>query len=176
MRTHSALWGPHLKWRARCLMGTSRRGNCHSARPTLGAAIQRSKIAPRPSRGQKSGVPRSYGGSPIPGRAGYPPSVVTDAHLGYSVMAYQHGANVFGSREGASRSLVRIEGTCARVNPEGGSGSAKCAKAGYCLYCARSTQIAAPTRYDVGAPVPGKARGFSLRIEHGPWAARYYVA
>ena len=50
------------------------------------------------------------------------------------------------------------------------------AKVRYCLCCARPTHIAVSARYEVGELSPQQARGISLRMEHGPWAARYYAA
>ena len=39
-----------------------------------------------------------------------------------------------------------------------------------------STHIAAPSRHVVGGFSPYTARGVSLLMEHGPWAARRYAA
>ena len=50
------------------------------------------------------------------------------------------------------------------------------AKARYCLFCARPTRIAVSARYEVGELSPQQARGISLWMEHGPWAARNYAA
>ena len=44
------------------------------------------------------------------GKVGWPPSVATDAHPGFSVMAYQSGAILFASREWDSHILVLIWG------------------------------------------------------------------
>ena len=48
-----------------------------------------------------------------PGQVGFPPSVATDAQLGYSVMAYESAEALFGRCEGDGRILARIIGTCA---------------------------------------------------------------
>ena len=50
------------------------------------------------------------------------------------------------------------------------------AKVGYFPRCSRPTHIAAPSRYVVGEFSPRKARGVSLSMEHGPWAARFFTA
>ena len=98
---------------------------------------------------------------------GYPSSFTADAQLGYSMMAYQSAASLFGSREGCSSFLVRLEGTCTRAHPGGGPN---------CPCCARPTHVAAPARYAVGELSKEKARGVFLRTERGPRAARRYAA
>ena len=49
-----------------------------------------------------------------PGQVGYPLSVAADAHLGFSVMAYQSAEVLFDRCEGVGHCLVRLAGTCAR--------------------------------------------------------------
>ena len=95
------------------------------------------------------------------GQMGYPPNVTTDARRGYSVVANQSGAILFGSREGDSRILVRIVGTCTRARPRGRGDLAHRATVGYCPCCTRPTQIAAPSRNGDGAFIPEQARGRS---------------
>ena len=68
-------------------------------------------------------------------------------------MAYQSAAILFGSREGASPVLVRLEGTCTIARPGGKTKLARRAKSGYRPCCARRTRlthIAVPNRYAVG--------------------------
>ena len=56
-----------------------------------------------------------------------------DAQPGYSVMAYQSAAIPFGSCEGDSSALVRLEGARTRAHPGGKTELAQRAKMGYCL-------------------------------------------
>ena len=53
------------------------------------------------------------------GQVGYPPSVATDALLGFSAMAYQSAELSFGRREGSGRYLARFEGTRTRAHGTG---------------------------------------------------------
>ena len=52
-------------------------------------------------------------------QGGFSPGVATDAQLGLSVVVHESAAILFGSREGGSRTPVRIEGTCARARGGG---------------------------------------------------------
>ena len=86
-----------------------------------------------------------------PGRVGYPPSVATDAQLGFSLMAYQPAEVFFGRFEGDGRSLARITGSRARAHQGGQNGDMiGRAKAGYCSCCTRPARIAAPPSYKAG--------------------------
>ena len=111
----------------------------------------------------KSGFLRS------PGQAGYPPSVAADAHLGFSVMAYQSAEVLFGRCLGQGSVPVRVAGSGARA-PQGSKKDdiTQRAKVGYCPRCARSSHVAAPPRYVVGEFYGHKARGIQLRMDHGP--------
>ena len=111
------------------------------------------------------GVPR------CPGQVGYPPSVATDAQLGFSVLAYQSAEILFDRCEGGGRILVRILGTCTRA-PQGGKKGdiTQRAEARYCPCCARPAHVAAPSRYSAH-----KAHGLQLRKDHGPWTVRYFA-
>ena len=100
------------------------------------------------------------------GKVGYPPSVATDAQLGFSAMAYQYAEVLFGQREGIP---VRFEGTCPRVRRAGKKAdNTQRAKVGFCACCARPTHIAVPARYVVGEFPSQRALGISLWMEHGP--------
>ena len=122
------------------------------------------------SRGNMDGLRRK-------GQAGLPPSVATDAQLGYSGAAYQSAELVFGQRAGGGRVLARPEGTRTRAHKAGESAAVtRRAKVGYCTCRNRPTHIAAPPRYVAGELPPLKARGASLWMEHGPWAAGFSTA
>ena len=99
---------------------------------------------------------------PAKGQVGYPPGVTADAQLGYSVMAYQNAAILFGLCEGDSSILVRLAGTCATAHPRGRAELTRRANVEDCPCCTRSTHIAVPTRYSVGEFPKEKARGVSL--------------
>ena len=112
-----------------------------------------------------------------PGQAGYPPSVATDALLGFSVMAYQSAEALIGRCEVPGGILVRLVGTCARAHQGSQKDDiAQRAKVGYCPWCARPTHGAAPPRYVVGELFRHKAHGAQLWEDHGPRAARYFAA
>ena len=81
------------------------------------------------------------------GKAGYPPGAPTDANLGYSVMAYQSGAILSGSRERDSHNFALIEGMCARAHPGGRNELAQLAKVRYSPRCTRPTHVG--TRLDM---------------------------
>ena len=112
-----------------------------------------------------------------PGQVGYPPSVATDAHLGFPVTAYQSAEVLFDRCEGQGRIPVRLVGNCARAHQGSKKDDiAQRAKAGYCLYCTRPTHVALPSRYTVGEYSCHKAHGVQLWKDHGPWAARSFAA
>ena len=72
---------------------------------------------------------------------------------------------------------VRIGGTCLRAHRAGEEADiTQRAKVGCFPRCTRPTHIAVPARYEVGEFPPQKGREISLRMEHGPLAARYYAA
>ena len=109
-----------------------------------------------------------------PGQVGNPPSIATNAHLGFPVMAYQSAEVLFGRCEGHGGSLVRVVGTCARAHLWSKKDDvAQRAKVGYCPSGARPTYVAAPSRYVVGEFFANKAQRIQLRKGHGPWAARF---
>ena len=111
------------------------------------------------------------------GLAGFPPSVATDAHLGFSVMAYQKAEALFGRCEGQGSILARLVGTCARA-PRGSKKEdiAQRAKVGYCSSCTRLTHVALPSLYTAVAYSNHKAHGIQLWRGHGPWAVRFFAA
>ena len=111
-----------------------------------------------------------------PGQAGYPPSVATDAQLGFSVMAYQSAEVLFDRCEGDGHILVRPTGTCARAHKWGQGELAHRAKVGHCPSCARPTHVAALSRYMAEEYSVRKACGIQLRREFGPWAVRFFAA
>ena len=53
------------------------------------------------------------------GQAGHPPSVATDAQLGFTVTAYQTAEVLFSRCGGGGHAVVRPTGTCARAQKGG---------------------------------------------------------
>ena len=99
-----------------------------------------------------------------PGRAGYPPSVPTDAQLGFSVAAYQLAEMLVERCEGDGRVLVRIIGARAQAHKGSEEGDmTQRAKVGCSPCCARPTNVAAPPLYLVGEYLSRKAHGVELR-------------
>ena len=104
-----------------------------------------------------------------PVKGGYPPSVATDAHLGFSVMAYRSAEVLFGRCEGQGRILVRLVGTCSRAHQgRKKEDIAQPAKVEYCPCCARPAHVALPSCYAAGEYSGHKARGVQLRKDHSP--------
>ena len=109
---------------------------------------------------------------------GYPPSVATDAQLGFSVMARQYAEVLFGRCYGNSYIPVRKDGTRSRARQgrKKADALAQRAKTGHCPCFTRPTHVAATSRYAVGGFPPQGARGVSLWMEYGPLAARHCAA
>ena len=111
------------------------------------------------------------------GQVCYPPSVATDAQLGFSVIAYQSAELLFDRREGCGRILARSVGTCARAHKASKDVDiTQRARASFCPCCAKPTHIAVPSRYAAGEFSLSKAWGNSSTKERGPWAVRFYAA
>ena len=86
-----------------------------------------------------------------PGQVGLPPSVATDAQLGFSVIAYQSAELLFDRREGCGRILARLVGTCARAHKASKDVDiTQRARAGFCPCCATLTHIDDPPWYKLG--------------------------
>ena len=108
-----------------------------------------------------------------PGQVGYPPSVATDAQLGFPVMAYQSAELLSGRCEGDGNILARLVGARARAQKANNHVDvAQRAKVGFCLCCSKPTHVAAPVRRSVGEYSFYKARCMFLWKEDGSWAAR----
>ena len=111
------------------------------------------------------------------GQVSYPPSVATDAQVGFSAMANRSVGLLPDRCEGSGHILVRLEGTCTRAQKAGKETEmTRRAKVGNCPCCTDPTHNAAPSRHEVGEYSPHKARGVSPWKEHGPWAARFFAA
>ena len=194
VRTRSARWWPTLKWSARASIGATKRGNYRFAGPPQGITMTGvwacdlgilprgrgrdglGNCSPPPQGSGQLCAEESWRSFDPKGEVGYPPSVATDAHLGYSVICWQSGAILFGSREGDSHILMRIEGAGVRSHPGRRGAMAQRAGVGHCPLSTRPAHVAAPVRFELEVFAPKKVRGLSLLMERGPWAARFYAA
>ena len=94
-----------------------------------------------------------------PGQVGFPPSMNTDARLGYSAMEYQISELAFTSCDAGRSASARLVGQASKSHETPKKSLAQRAKVGSCTCCVPPSHVAAPAAYATGEWDDPEVRG-----------------